>query len=254
MITRATSRFESRSESRSECHRRQARPEARRGSQAARPSRGARRPPRSSPVRPPPDPACGPSMHRRLGGRNAVESGDSRATLGRGTRPHRSLPPPCSSLGPARLRCPCRVRRHSQKPEARRVGSGGTAGELWHCQGGARGCRRLHAALRRAREIARTPAACLASAAETASSLSSLEGVAWEGGVREGGVRESGVREGRPEELPPPPLERSVGEAHASPASMPSLVSGIHATPPLERSTLGGVVGSSAWPLCRSAR
>ena len=116
LITRATSRFESRSESRSECHRRQARPEARRGSQAARPSRGARRPPRSSPVRPPPDPACGPSMHRRLGGRNAVESGDSRATLGRGTRPHRSLPPPCSSLGPARLRCPCRVRRHSQEP------------------------------------------------------------------------------------------------------------------------------------------
>ena len=107
----------------------------------------------------------------------------------------------------------------------------------------------MHAALRRAREIARTPAACLASAAETASSLSSLEGVA-----REGGVRESGVREGRPEELPPPPLERSVGEAHASPASMPSLVGGIHATPPLERSTLGGIVGGSAWPLCRSAR
>lgn len=90
-----------------------------------------------------------------------------------------------------------------------------------------------HAALlRRARESARTPAACLAPATET------LEGVARAGGGRE---------DGHPEEPPPPPLDRGLplGEA--------SQLGGVHESPPLECTVTGaGLSAGAVW--CRSSR
>ena len=88
--------------------------------------------------------------------------------------------------------------------------------------------------MRRARESARMPAACLAPAAETAPGLGglwpspSLEGV-WEGVVQE---------DVHPEEPHPPPFDRGpLGEA--SSASLPSQLGSVHEGPPLERTVIG---------------
>jgi hypothetical protein len=69
--------------------------------------------------------------------------------------------------------------------------------------------------------------------------LASLEGVVRQGVTWAGSGREDGH---------PPPLDRGLPLGEASTASLPSLLGGVHESPPLERTVMGAGVDSYSRP------